>query len=184
MTVASGGSLVVPAVPDLIWGTVSFLVVAFAVMKLAWPAFMRTLDERTRAIEDGLNAAARAEEEIARERKLLADQVDDAQREAAQIREKAQANAASIVEEAKKNAVHEAARVTANAQRQIEADTQVAKSALRQNVGELAAELAGRIVGQQVLDPKVSAGVIDSFLDELEAESSVSSAAISAGKEN
>lgn len=170
MIVASGGSLVVPAIPDLVWGTVSFVIVAVAVKVLAWPTFMRVLDERTRKIEDGLSAAAQAEEKIAHERQLLADQVDDAQREAAQIREKAQANAALIIEEAKKNAAIEAARVTSGAQRQIEADTQVAKSLLRQEIGTLATELAGRIVNQQALDSEVSSRVIESFLDELEEE--------------
>jgi ATP synthase subunit b len=111
---------------------------------------------------------------VARERAALAEEVDEARREAAEIREKAQSNAAAIVEEAKKNASLEAKRVTDAAQRQMEADAKLARSQLRRDVGSLATELAGRIVGQQVLDPKVSSGVIDSFLDELEADVSAS----------
>lgn len=173
MNIASGGSLILPAVPDLVWGTVCFVIVAIAVARYAWPTFMKTLDERARQIDDGLNAAARAEEDIARQRAALADDVVAARREAAEIREKAQATASAIVEEAKKTAAVEAQRVSANAQRQIEADAQAAKTQLRQDVGSLASELAGRIVGQQVLDPTVSSNIIDSFLDELEADNAV-----------
>jgi len=93
-----------------------------------------------------------------------------ARREAARIRETAQSNAATIVEDAKKNASVEAKRVADAAQRQIEADAKLARTQLRRDVGSLAAELAGRIVGEQALDPKVSSAVVDSFLDELEAD--------------
>ena len=137
---------ILPEVPDLVWGSVSFVIVALVIFKLAWPTFTRTLDERTRKIDEGLNAAARARDEVAQERAALSDEIDQAHREAAQIREKAQANAVAIVDEAKKAAGVEASRV-----------------------GSLATELAGRIVGRQVLDPKVSQTVVDGFLDELEA---------------
>ena len=160
---------ILPEVPDLVWGSVSFVIVALVIFKLAWPTFTRTLDERTRKIDAGLNAAARARDEVAQERAALSDEIDQAHREAAQIREKAQANAVAIVDEAKKAAGVEASRVTEAAQRQIAADTQIAKAQLRRDVGSLATELAGRIVGRQVLDPKVSQTVVDGFLDELEA---------------
>lgn len=170
---ASGGSLIVPALPDLVWGTVCFLIVAIAVQRFAWPTFIQTLDERTRRIDDGLNAAARAQKEIAAERAKLTGEIDDARREAAGIREKAQANAAAIIEDAKKAATVEASRVSANAKRQIAADAEIAKAQLRNDVGTLATELAGRIVGEQALDENISNRVIDSFLNELEESAAV-----------
>ena len=166
MTTASEHSLILPATADLVWGTVSFVIVALAIFKFAWPTFMRLLDERTQKIDEGLNQAERAREEAARERAALADEVDEARREAARIRETAQSNAATIVEDASV----EAKRVADAAQRQIEADAKLARTQLRRDVGSLAAELAGRIVGEQALDPKVSSAVVDSFLDELEAD--------------
>ena len=58
-------NIMLPALPDLIWGTVAFLIVAVAVYKLAWPAFMSTLDERREKIEKGLHAADLAKHEVA-----------------------------------------------------------------------------------------------------------------------
>ena len=83
MTTASEHSLILPATADLVWGTVSFVIVALAIFKFAWPTFMRLLDERTQKIDEGLNQAERAREEAARERAALADEVDEARREAA-----------------------------------------------------------------------------------------------------
>ncbi|WP_182049448.1 F0F1 ATP synthase subunit B [Changpingibacter yushuensis] len=166
--ILASDSLIIPAPADLIWGTVSFIIIAVAMYKLAWPTFMRVLDERTAKIDEGLNSAARAQEEVAKEREALASEVDDARREAAQIREKAQANATDIVSAAQKQATLEAHRIAEASARQIQADAQSAQQVLRSDVGSLASDLAAKIVGGQALDPTISQGVIDRFLDELE----------------
>ncbi|MCI1675010.1 MAG: F0F1 ATP synthase subunit B [Ancrocorticia sp.] len=170
MMFAEEHSLILPAVPDLVWGTVSFIVVAFVVYKIAWPAFIRTLDERHDKIDAGLHAAEKAREEIASERAALSSQVDDARKEAARIREQAQSNAADIVAAAQKRAEAEAQRIAETSKRQIEADAQSAQRTLQAKIGVVAIDLAQRIVGEQVLDPTVSQNVVDGFLDQLEAE--------------
>ncbi|WP_216430087.1 ATP synthase F0 subunit B, partial [Arcanobacterium phocae] len=86
-------SLLVPAMPDLIWGTVAFLIVAIAIYKFAWPSFSATLDERADKIENGIKAAEIARAEIAQERAGIDEQLRDAHREAELIREKAADNA-------------------------------------------------------------------------------------------
>lgn len=161
-------NILLPEIPDLLWGTVAFVIVAIVIGKLAWPTFMATLDERKTKIEDGLNAAARAKEEVAGERESLNEEINDAHREAAQIRNQAKANATEMAEEAKKDAGAEASRITAAAQRQMEADSVAAKHALQAEIGNLAADLAEKIVGAQALDPQISKDVIDRFLDDLE----------------
>ena len=96
-------NILLPAWPDLIWGSIAFVIVAFVMYKMAWPTFVRILDERRTQIEDGLSAAARAKEEMARDREILAEEVNEAHREAAHIRNQAKVNAADIVEKAKKD---------------------------------------------------------------------------------
>ena len=146
MMIAEEHSLLLPAAPDLIWGTVAFVVIAVAVYKLAWPTFLNVLDERRQKIDEGLRAAAIARDEVEAERAKLAEERNEAHREAAAIREQAQANA-----------------------RQIAADTDVARRTLQSEVGTLASDLASRIVGAQMVDEQISKKVVDSFLDELEA---------------
>lgn len=168
-------NILLPEWPDLIWGSIAFVIVAFVMYKMAWPTFVRILDERRTQIDDGLSAAARAKEEMARDREILAEEVNEAHREAAHIRNQAKVNAADIIENAKKDAVVGAQRVSETAHRQLVADTEAAKRVLRTEVGALAIELAEKIVGAQALDPKVSEDIVDRFLDELEQQNNAAS---------
>lgn len=164
-------SLLVPAVYDLIWGTIAFFIVMFIMYKVAWPTFSRLLDERKEKIEDGLLAAERAREEIKHERADLEAELTEAKKEAVRIREEAQDNAKAIVSDARAKANDEAERILEQAHRQIEADRHAAETSLKSDVGTLASTLAGRIVGANISDRDISRGVVDSFLDELESNS-------------
>ena len=50
--------------------TIAFLVVWIGLGKMAWPAIMKSINERTKGIEESLAAADKAKEEMA---KLQAD---------------------------------------------------------------------------------------------------------------
>lgn len=167
------GNPLLPAWPDLIWGTISFIIVAVVVYKVAWPAFSKTLDERAEKIDKGLNAAAAAQAEVAEERAKLEEDMTEALKKASAVREQAESNAASIVSEAQKAAQRDAQRILEQANTQIASDTEKARRTLQSDIGAVASELAARIVGAQVLDPKISEKVIDSFLGELEANTAV-----------
>ncbi len=77
--------------------------------------------------------------------------------------------ASKIVAEAKDAATSEAARLTASAHAQIEAERQTAFVSLRSEVGTLALDLAGGVIGETLSDDKKAQAVVDRFLAELEA---------------
>src|SRR5450759_4434110 len=58
-------SLFTPAAPELIWGAIAFVIVAFALMKFAFPAMKKGLKAREEKIRGDLEAAERAREEAA-----------------------------------------------------------------------------------------------------------------------
>jgi F-type H+-transporting ATPase subunit b len=76
--------------------------------------------------------------------------------------EKAQKEAEAALAE------YEATRIVESAQRQIEAERQQAVTSLRSEVGRLATDLAGRIVGESLEDSARQSRVVDRFLAELE----------------
>ncbi|WP_017177203.1 F0F1 ATP synthase subunit B [Actinomyces timonensis] len=162
-------SLLLPHTYDLVWGTISFAIVALVLIKYVLPRFAKVLDERTTRIEEGLALADKAKEDQAGAEQKAARLVEDARREAASIREKAQSEAASIVAAARAEAQGEAGKALEAAQRQILAERQAAQISLRTEVGLLASTLAERIVGEQLKDTELSGRVIDRFLDDLEA---------------
>ncbi|WP_196717610.1 F0F1 ATP synthase subunit B [Actinomyces trachealis] len=160
--------LFVPHVADLVWGTVCFTIIALALGKYALPRLNAVMDERAAKIEEGLALTEQAKQGQAEAEAKAAQLVEDARVEAAHIRDNAHSEAKRIVAEARAAASTEAGKALSAVQRQIQADKQAAQISLRSDVGMLAADLAEKIVGEQLRDTALSSRVIDRFLNELE----------------
>jgi F-type H+-transporting ATPase subunit b len=160
-----------PLLPDaaeLIFGTIAFLVVLFVLGKMLVPRIQQTLAERTDAIEGGLKRAEEAQDEAQKVLEQYKEQLAEARHEAARLREEAREQGAQIIAEMREQAQAEAQRVIDQAHAQIEADRQQAFTRLRTEIGELAVDLAGRIVGESLEDEARRRGTVDRFLDQLE----------------
>ena len=169
---ASQQDPLIPSLPELIVGTICFLLVFGILGKVFLPRIQKTLAERTDLIEGGLN---RADEAQAEAKQLLEDyrqQLADARHEAARMREEAREQGAQIIAEMREQAQAEARRLTESAQAQISSERQQALTSLRAEVGALATELASRIVGESLEDQARQSRMVDRFLDELEQVSS------------
>ena len=158
-----------PAPAELILGVVCFLVVFGVLGKLLIPRISKLLDEREDAIQGGINRADEAQAEAEQLLEQYRAQLSDARQEAARIREEAREQGAQIIAEMRDRAEAESRRVTEAAQAQIEAERQQALISLRSEVGSLATELASRIVGESLTDHVRQSGMVDRFLDGLEA---------------
>ncbi len=165
----------------LILGTVAFAIVLIAMAKLALPSIKKALEERTDAIEGGLKRAAAAETEA---NALLDDykqQISGAQDEAAAIRAKAEADGKTIVAEAKSQAELERAAIAQRAEAQLAAERSQTVASLRQDVGGIAVDLAGRIVGATLEDDERANAVVDEFITGLEQAANANAAAVGEG---
>jgi F-type H+-transporting ATPase subunit b len=160
----------IPHWPELIIGTIAFLIVFALLAKVLMPRISTTLAERTDAIEGGLTRAEEAQAEANRVLEQYRAQLADARHEAARLREQAKEEAAQIVAQGRADGVAERERIITSANAQIEADRQQAVTALRAEVGALAVELASRIVGESLADDARQARMVDRFLAELDEE--------------
>jgi len=167
----------VPHWPELIIGTIAFLIVFALLAKVLMPRISATLAERTNAIEGGLKRADEAQAEANRTLEQYRAQLADARHEAARIREQAKEEAAQIVAQGRTDGVAERERIIASASAQIEADRQQALTVLRTEVGSLAVELASRIVGESLADEARQSRLVDRFLGELVGEATGEAAA-------
>jgi F-type H+-transporting ATPase subunit b len=157
-----------PDVAEMVVGIFAFLVVLFFLGKILVPRIQQTLAERTDAIEGGIKRAEEAQAEAQRTLEQYQTQLAEARQEAARIREEAREQGAQIIAELRDQAQAEAQRLIDQAHTQIDADRQLAFAQLRTEIGELAVELAGRIVGESLEDEARRRGTVDRFLDELE----------------
>ncbi len=158
-----------PAPYDIIWSAVCFAVIILVFWKVALPKMQVLLDQRAAAIEGNIAKADEAQRKAEAALEEYTSQLAEARKEAGEIRDAAREDGKKIVAEAKDTASAEAARLTAAAHTQIEAERQTAFVSLRSEVGTLALDLAGGVIGETLSDDAKAQAVVDRFLAELEA---------------
>lgn len=158
-----------PTLPDLVWGTLAFLIILALFVWKILPNLNKLLDARAEAIEGSINSAEAAQAEAQAALEKYTAQLADARAEAGEIREKARADGSAIVAEMREQATAEAARITSNAHAQIEMERMAALASLRSDVGSLALDLAGGVIGETLSEDAKAQAVVDRFLAELEA---------------
>ncbi len=161
----------IPAVPDLVWGTVCFVIVFVFFWKFVLPRLQKMLDDRSAEIEGSIEAAQKQQAEASEALEHYAEQLAEARQEAAKIRETARNEGQQILVELKAQAQAEAERISQNAQVQIAADRKAAFSELKSEIGILALDLASSIVGDSLADDKRSQAVVERFLADLDGAS-------------
>lgn len=158
-----------PYIPELIFALVVFGALFVFIWKVITPRLEKIYADRAAAIEGGMEKAEKAQAEAEEALQQYRAQLAEARDEAAQIREDARQQGAEIIAEMRAQAQTEAERITTSAKKQIEAERQQAYVSLRGDVGRIATDLAGRIVGESLEEQSRQSGIVDRFLAELEA---------------
>lgn len=157
-----------PVWPEVVIGLLCFGIIFFVFSKKLLPSINKTLDERHEKIEGGIEKAEATQAEAQQTLEEYREQLKDARHEAARLRQEAQEQGAALIAEMRTEGQRQREEIIAAGHTQIEADRKQASLALRQDVGKLATELAGRLVGESLEDHARQSRVIDRFLDELE----------------
>lgn len=158
--------LVKPAFGLTFWMVLGFLIVLFLLTKFAWKPILKALHERENSIDEALNAAKKAKEEIAGlkadNEKLLAE----ARQERDQILKEARITKDSIINEARSKATVEADRLLTLAREGIHNEKMAAITDLKNQVALLSVEIAEKVMKQQLAnDDKQKALVADLLKD-------------------
>ena len=163
-----GANPLVPHTAELIVGFIAFSLLFLLLRSKVVPLFEKAFAERTEAIQGGMEKAERAQVEAERALAQYTAQLNEARGEAQKIREDARVQGAAIIEDLRSKAAEEAARITAAATASIQSERQQAMTALRNEVGALATELAGKIVGEALDDQVRQSRIVDRFITDLE----------------
>jgi F-type H+-transporting ATPase subunit b len=157
---------ILPDVAELIYGTIAFLIVFALLAKFAFPALGKMLSERSDKIQGSLERAEQsrvaAEKELAEYRTQLAGARDEANR----IIEESRRTAEQLRRDLQAKAEQEAQATVTRAQEEIRAERDRVFQDLRAQVGVIAVELAGRVVGQS-LDPGTHKRLIDEYIEQV-----------------
>lgn len=158
----------VPPIPELVIGLLAFVIVFGFLAKKLLPNINKVLEERREAIEGGIEKADAAKTEAESVLEQYKAQLAEARHEAARLRQEATEQGTAIIQEMKVEGQRQREEIVAAGHAQIEADRKAAAGALRRDVGKLAIDLAGKLVGESLADHARQSRTIDRFLDELE----------------
>ena len=124
------------------------------VMKFGWPHIMAAIEERQQKIAEGLAAADRSQQDLARAEEKVAEALKEARTKANEI-----------IDQAKEDAIAEANRQKALAESEITAAANRAREELRRQVSVLAVSGA-----EKLLKREIDAGAHKALIDELAAQ--------------
>ena len=160
-----------------------FLIILFVIGKYVVPFVNLQLAKRQEAIrlefQELEDARAKLEATEAEYRDLIAN----ARADAARQREEAREEGAQILADLRAQAQVESERIKQAAHQQIEAKRSRTVEALRAEVGSLAVELAGRVVGESLSDDARQRRVVERFLTEVESRAGEAAGSAAAGEQ-
>lgn len=179
-TVLADFSPIAPKGDELVIGTIAFLIIFVIFWKKLLPNIKKTLDERTDAIEGGMQRAEEAQAAAAALQEEYQRNLTEARHEAAKITQHAREQGAEIVAQMRGEGQEQRDNLVASGRAQLDADAAATRAALKGDLGTLAIQLASKIVGESLEDEARQRGTVDRFLSELEAQADRAAAGSSA----
>ncbi|HOS48196.1 MAG TPA: F0F1 ATP synthase subunit B [Bacteroidia bacterium] len=158
--------LVKPDFGLVFWMTVSFLIVVFILRKFAWGPILTSLKERETSINDALNSAKKAKEEVANMKAENERILQEARNERDKMLKEARDTKDAIVSEARTKAQVEGDRIITIARETIQNEKLAAITELKNQVATLSIDIAEKVIRQQLAgDDKQKALVNDLLKD-------------------
>ncbi len=149
---------------------VAFAVILGVLWRYVLPPVRKAVNDRQELIrgqlEEGQQASQRLKQAEAEYRKAL----EQAHATAATIRDQARADAANLREELLERATQERDRIIESGREQLATDRRTLVRELRAELGDLAVELASRILGESLAEEARQRGTVDRFLAQLQTD--------------
>jgi F-type H+-transporting ATPase subunit b len=156
--------LVTPAIGLVFWMLLFFSIIFLILKKFAFPAILNGLKEREQGIQNALDAAKKAKDEVAN---LKADNeriLAEARNERDKMLKEARDAKESIINEARGKATTEAERLLAIARESIKNEKMAAITELKNQVASLSVDIAEKIMKQQLADDNKAKALVNDLL--------------------
>jgi F-type H+-transporting ATPase subunit b len=150
----------------LIGQTIAMIVFVWFCMKTIWPWLLEQIEERQKQIEEGLAAADKGKESLAKASAEADEIVTAARKQATTILDQAHARANEIVADGKSGGVKERERQLIAAKAEIEQESNRAREELRGQVSAIAIASAEKILMREI-DSKAHDDILGKLAREL-----------------
>lgn len=158
--------LLLPETGLLFWMLLSFIVVFAVLAKFGFPVITRMVEERREYVEQSLQAAKEANDQLAQVKSQSEALLQSAREQQMKILNEASATRDQIVAEAKAQAQAETQRQIEDAKRQIRLEQDAAIRAARSEIALLAVDIAQKVIREKLDNTPAQMNMIDRLLDE------------------
>jgi F-type H+-transporting ATPase subunit b len=160
-------SVIKPDFGLFFWSCVIFLAFWFIIGKFAFKPIANALKKRESDIQEALDEAKKAREEMANLRSENEALLQEAREERSKILGEAKEAKDKIIREAKEGAKEEAARILSNATLEIDNQKKKAILEVKSQAGQLALSVAGRLLRHELKNPEEQKKLIESMIGEI-----------------
>lgn len=148
----------------IIWTTIIFTLLLIVLRKFAWKPILNAVDERNTSINEALQAANRAKDEIASLNHDNERVLKEAKLQRDTLLKEARVMKETIINEAKNEANNEAEKILLSAKDQIINEKMKAITELKNTVAELSIDIAENILKSELSDKSKQNDLINSAL--------------------
>jgi F-type H+-transporting ATPase subunit b len=159
--------LLTPDFGLIFWMTLTFLLLVVLLRSLAWKPILKALHDREDAINEALNTAAKAREEIQNLKSENEAVLKQARAERDSILKDARDIKEKMIAEAKEIASKESKTLLENARIQIQNERMAAVTELKNAIGELVVDAAEKVLQRELADKKSQEAYVESLVKDV-----------------
>ncbi len=150
------------------WMFVAFILLFLVLAKWGWPVIIKMMDSRASTIDQGVEDAKQAKEQLDNAREEAKKYVVEAQARQAEMLRDAARMKTEIIEQAKNEAAEAAHKEMEAAKAAIEQARKEAELQFRNEVGKFSIDIAEKMVRNQMKSDSAQKELVDKLLDEIE----------------
>ncbi|WP_291067541.1 MULTISPECIES: F0F1 ATP synthase subunit B [unclassified Empedobacter] len=159
--------LITPSVGLIFWTAVVFIILLVLLRSLAWKPILSAVKDREQSIQDALDAAKKAKEEMALLNAQNEKILKEARAERDAILKEAREMKENIINEAKNSASVEANKLIENAKAAIQNEKVSAMADIKNQVGQLSIEIAEKILTKELSDKSAQEALVNDVIDQV-----------------
>ncbi|MFV0538879.1 MAG: F0F1 ATP synthase subunit B [Dysgonomonas sp.] len=150
----------------VIWMLICFGTVFIVLAKYGFPIITKMVEDRKNYIQDSLDSAQKANEQLATIKQQSDEILSSAKTEQVKILKEAADTRERIINEAREQAKIAGAKEMEEIRKLIQAEKDQAIRDIRRQVAELSVEVAEKVLRDTLKDPKEQMSMIDRLVDE------------------
>jgi F-type H+-transporting ATPase subunit b len=159
--------LLTPGTGLIIWQTIIFVLLIFLLAKLAWKPILNSLKDREKSIQDALDTAEKARQEISKLKSDNEHLLQQAREERDRILRETREAAVRLKEETEAAAKKSADKIIDDARVAIGIEKNAALRDIKEQVATFSIEIAEKLLRDKLADDKSQRTLVDRYLKDI-----------------